>query len=141
MPLPTDDRAKFEAINDLISAAMAAERELGANAGVDESHSAWQALKSAERRVIALASAQHELSVGGPEVNNPCGVCGVLRSRHGTYPTCATHHYSPITTPAPAVAPAAQSAETAWANLPAALKAHPGIKALYRAALASQKGA
>lgn len=141
-----DDRAKFEALRaEAIEHAKYLEgffvsEDVTARRATNIAK-VLRALASARAASAEPVAATYELSAGGPEVNNPCSVCGVLRSRHGTYPTCASHHYSPITTPAPAVAPAAQSAETAWANLPAALKAHPGIKALYRAALASQKGA
>lgn len=41
------------AIGELINAAMSAERELGCNAGMDEGHSVWQALKAAERHVLS----------------------------------------------------------------------------------------
>jgi hypothetical protein len=50
--------APSEAVSNLIEAAMDLEKDQGANAGMDESCSTWQRLKSAERVVLAALSAQ-----------------------------------------------------------------------------------
>jgi hypothetical protein len=81
-----DTTALEAAIGELVDAAYTVERELGANAGMDEAHPAWQALVIASRRYAAtFAPPQKTAAVGEFATNDARDAARYRFLRNGSH--------------------------------------------------------